>query len=237
MKLLGALAAAGLAIGASPAAAGVASYEFAYTFGFGPTQLVINGTTVLNSVARGWYDDTGLHVASNNNYIVGNCLPATCDGGDGVTLHNNFFVFDLSGVSGPITSASLSLANPSAADNIDPPFPSDGFGGAPTTYSTWDVSTAIAALEADNAGATGIYADLGSGVFYGTTPANASTNGTQVIVNLDGAALAELNRDEGGAFAIGGTLAAVPEPATWMVMLLGFGALGATLRLRRHRVA
>lgn len=32
---------------------------------------------------------------------------------------------------------------------------------------------------------------------------------------------------------ISGQLHAVPEPSTWMMMLLGFGAMGASLRLRR----
>lgn len=235
----GSLCAAGLALGlASQAHAGVNSYLFAYTFGFaGPKQLIINGSTVLNAVSTGWYSDAGFHQASNNNYIVGNCLPATCDGGDGVTLHNDFFVFDLSGVTGPITSASLSIANPSAADNIDPPFASDGFGGVPTTYTTWDVTTSIAALTADATSATGTYADLGSGIFYGSTPADASTNGTQVTVALDGAALAAIQGAEGGQFAIGGTLGAVPEPATWALMLIGFGSLGAAVRARRARPA
>jgi len=31
--------------------------------------------------------------------------------------------------------------------------------------------------------------------------------------------------------------AAVPEPATWMMMLVGFGAIGASIRLRRRRSA
>ena len=39
------------------------------------------------------------------------------------------------------------------------------------------------------------------------------------------------------AFDLQGTVAAVPEPATWTAMLLGFGLLGATLRRRRCVVA
>jgi hypothetical protein len=29
----------------------------------------------------------------------------------------------------------------------------------------------------------------------------------------------------------------LPEPATWAMMLLGFGAIGASLRRRRRRIA
>ena len=33
------------------------------------------------------------------------------------------------------------------------------------------------------------------------------------------------------------TTAAVPEPGVWALMILGFGAAGASLRRRRRRVA
>jgi hypothetical protein len=36
-----------------------------------------------------------------------------------------------------------------------------------------------------------------------------------------------------GQFLTGGTAAAVPEPATWLTMLLGFGAIGWAMRRRR----
>lgn len=40
-----------------------------------------------------------------------------------------------------------------------------------------------------------------------------------------------------GSFAGGFATAAVPEPATWALMLLGFGAVGAALRRDRRRVS
>jgi len=230
--ILGATCAAAVFLGPSTqASASINSYEFAYTTFWGPKQLIVNGSTILDAVSSGWYSSAGQHYSTNANYIVGNCLPATCDGGDGVTLYNDFFVFDLSGVSGPINSAILSIANPSAADNLDPPFPSNGFGGAPAIYSNWDVSTPIATLIADATGATGIYADLGSGVLYGIRGVDASTNGTQVMISLNGAALAAIQNAEGGEFAIGGTLG-VPEPATWVMMLFGVGGVGTVMRSR-----
>lgn len=43
--------------------------------------------------------------------------------------------------------------------------------------------------------------------------------------------------DDGNyAFRVLGTVAAVPEPATWAMMIVGFGATGAMLRRRRDRV-
>ena len=216
----------------------VNSYVFAYTAFFGPTELIINGSTILSASSTGWYDSTGGHFSDNPNYIAGNCLPATCDGGDGKTLYNDFFVFDLTNVRGPIISATLSLANPSAADNLDPGFPSDGFGGVPTTYSNWDVSTPLATLLATNAGDVGIFIDLGSGMFYGSTLVDASTNGTFVNINLDGSALAALQDAEGGQFAVGGSLglgSVVPEPLT--LSLLGAGLACAVAMRRRKKIA
>ena len=35
--------------------------------------------------------------------------------------------------------------------------------------------------------------------------------------------------------AVSGVVTAVPEPATWAMMLLGFGAIGAAMRFRRDR--
>jgi len=42
---------------------------------------------------------------------------------------------------------------------------------------------------------------------------------------------------DGGQGAIYGTGGAVPEPATWAMMLVGLGALGGALRLSRRRTA
>jgi hypothetical protein len=49
--------------------------------------------------------------------------------------------------------------------------------------------------------------------------------------------LFDLVDDTAGARFTNGTLTAVPEPATWAIMLVGFGGLGAAMRARRSRTA
>lgn len=237
--ILSASLAAGVALGAaSQASANAGAYLFGYTYapwnaGFNTQQLILNGgATTLQATSMGWYDYTGSHSAANQDFIVGDCSIGTCGG---VGAYNDFFVFDLSGVSGPITSAQLSLGNPGS------PYP--GYSGVPSsTYTNFDVSTPISTLIADASGATGIYADLGSGVIYAATGVSAADNATQVMVTLNANALASLNTSEGGQWAVGGTLGkftapGVPEPATWGMMIVGFGMIGGTLRRRRQAVA
>ncbi len=43
--------------------------------------------------------------------------------------------------------------------------------------------------------------------------------------------------DDISRIRLGGILALVPEPTSWAMMILGFGATGATLRLRRRTAA
>ncbi|WP_298668843.1 PEPxxWA-CTERM sorting domain-containing protein [uncultured Sphingomonas sp.] len=47
---------------------------------------------------------------------------------------------------------------------------------------------------------------------------------------------AGFHADQVAAFSISGLAGAVPEPATWALMILGFGAIGGVLR-RKHRHA
>lgn len=53
--------------------------------------------------------------------------------------------------------------------------------------------------------------------------------------NYDQEVPAISNRDL--AFSMAGVSAAVPEPATWAMMLIGFGAMGFAMRRERRRVA
>ncbi len=160
----------------------------------------------ISATDRGWYDSAGSHDATNNNYIVGP---------DGVIEHHNFFVFDLSAVSGTITGAMLRLANPI-----------NGYqsGDATETYEVHQVVTSAATLIAGGTSLT-IYTDLGDGTVYGSVVASAADDGMDIFVALNAAAIADIQAALGGFFSTGGTL---PSASGRIEFLFGFsGVVGA----------
>jgi hypothetical protein len=139
----------------------------------------------------GWYDSTGRHTNTNGNYIIGRSNIA----GDGVVTSTNFFVFDLSSVTGTIIGADLNLRNPSA-----------GRQGADRTFTLFDVATPIATLVTSHtAGAAGvaIFSDLGAGTVLGTNAGPHANNAT-ITTALNASGLAVLQSSLGGLVALGG---------------------------------
>jgi hypothetical protein len=70
----------------------------------------------LEAVDSGFYSSGGDHSSGLTNYLAGDTASA------GVAEKRNFFVFDLSGVTGPVLGATLELYNPS-----NPPDSGDGY--------------------------------------------------------------------------------------------------------------
>lgn len=150
--------------------------------------------TTLNTTDSGWYDGTGFHGPGNENYFTG------LNGGDEL---RSFFTFDLSMIAPTVTSATLRLYNQggSFAGYLSP--------DATETFSLFDVTTSIASLTAGGGGLVGTFADLGTGVSYGTKVVSAADNGTVIEIALNAAAIAAINASAGSSFALGGALTTI----------------------------
>ena len=215
----------------------------------------------IDATDRGWYGDDGTHNTSILNYLAGDCDGGTCVAGSntGIDEFRNFFVFDLSGVTGPITAATLILHNTDGTAQ----FPNNvGFFSdtGSETYLVNEVSTAIASLLAGTGGVA-VFNDLGGGTPFGSITATSAANGTFVEIDLNSAAITALNLAS-GLFAFGGAittlngfadeetlfafssnnlsdtqleLTVVPEPSTVLLLAAGIALLGA-LRTRRAPV-
>lgn len=98
--------------------------------------------------------------------------------------------------------------------------PNGGGGGAPTPWSI-----TLGGVDSDGQ------------VFSQTF--NGNTNDTWFnFVAVDGELIASIDFRTQNEVALGqlrlGGIAAIPEPATWAMMIIGFGGVGAMVRRRRH---
>ena len=171
---------------------------------------------------------------------------------DGTTtiLQRDYFVFNLAGVTGTVTGATLSIFSPSHPTLTN----------ASDTLVISDVTTPVNTLIGNTEG-TGNYgsefADLANGTQYGSVLLNPATIqvGTQIDISLTNA-LGDINAHQGGLFAVGGTInplnlipgggpyyfspgtfspfaqltlqtsaTSVPEPSTGLLMLIAVSGL------------
>jgi cysteine-rich repeat protein len=148
--------------------------------------LEIIATTNIQLSESGWWDNSGMHDASNPFILAGDY---------GGKEYRSFYVFDLSNVTQRVVSAMLRLYN----GYMSSPDPSE-------TYTLFDVSTPIAALTASGMGQTQIFADLGSGITYGARALSPADNLRIVDIALNDTAIAALNYSLVREFAIGGAV-------------------------------
>jgi hypothetical protein len=224
--------------GAAPAHALIQNLLFNNTnLGGGSQDLILNGGQyVFSSIFTGIVVDFGYHGQFNNTfnsdgqygndagyvrygYDVG-YISYVAPGVQYVQGDRNYFAFDLAGVTTPITSATMSLSNPTG-----------GFTGNLNNYSVHDITPFLNDVFRDGGGA--LYDAIGAAPVIGSTHVDATSNGTNVNINLNPYELAVLNANE--YVAIGGTLSAVPLPAGLPMFAFAVLAMFAAVQFRNQR--
>ncbi len=132
---------------------------------------------------RGWYDDTGYHNASNDNYIVGDAIDY---------YYRNWMSFQLPTFTQPVTAAELIIKAYEVTGS--------------ETYQLRDVVTPVDVLKAGGTGKTAIYNDLGEGAIYGSRDFTKADTNQVVTISLNSSLVAALNAKSGQSFAMGGVL-------------------------------
>jgi len=143
----------------------------------------------------GWHSSAGNHTASNQNYTAGWSNEE----------FRNFFVFDLSGVSGTILSATFRAYNP---DDCEPDCSFTGGYDSPDAseaYNLREVLLPAATVTAPTSLNPTVFNDLGDGGIFGTYLASSADNGQFIEITLNAAGIAAAQTFVGiGEFVLGG---------------------------------
>jgi hypothetical protein len=154
----------------------------------------------INASDTGAYASDGNHTAANQNYITG----------QSGTERRSFFVFDLTSVYAPITSATLNLWNPNT--NPHPCCLGYRSPSATETFNLYDVNTPVSTVTAGGTGLTNVFDDLGTGSLFGSYVASAADNGKVISIALNASGLAALNGALGSIITFGGALGSLSGP-------------------------
>jgi len=206
-------------------------------------------TVILDPTGRGWIEQTGGDngVSATNNYIVGNCGAGDCNDGEfrnhfaydipvflpGQVLTGVVFKFDAGNIKDEQASSlevqftsTTSIASFSDL-GVGTAYGSQVFTGADDNV-VFDLTFNAAAIADITAAAGGQFLLSGrviSPTLFGATQPNQFAAGT-----TSGSDITQLE------LTFTDVAGGIPEPATWAMMIIGFGAIGASMR-RRKKVA
>jgi hypothetical protein len=219
-----AASAAVFVMASAPASAVPVQYAFGFSFYDGNESLSLNGSApIATGGLQGWVSGTFANSIGNNNYFTGSP--------DGSSLLNDYFVFDITGQTGPVTSASLNLSAFTITNNL--------------TYNIYDASSLASTLAGTVSGgwngtSAAVYNGLVSGPQIGSFALNAGQSNTALTFNLNAIGIADLNAAIANGdtyFAIGGTVNAIsapgPVPGAGVAGLAALALAGLYARTRR----
>jgi hypothetical protein len=168
----------------------------------------------------------------------------TYTGADFINAHDPFTTSEH--VSGTVTFATPLTANLKLADAF-PNITAFSFTAGPETLTnlTYNPSFSQFQISTDATGTvTGWHIDIGLGGGGDFILDNNSLGFTGDQVAVGANFVGDANFNPGEAFALNrtaatfvATAAAVPEPASWALMLGGFGLVGGVMRMRRKATA
>jgi hypothetical protein len=198
-------------------AEGVGGVAFAGSDFNSGNNLTINGAAYYNTDS-GWIASTGEHDAGNKNYYSGT---------DGPNQLNNYFSFDLSSLTGNVTSASFEV------------YTYEVFNTG--TYDIYATSLTPAEVDSsNNFTSTAFFNDLTSGAEIGSINLTTDDSNNYVTFDLNDAGMTWLTANAGDEIVLGGAFdyapsSPVPEPGSLLLLMSGIAGFAGIFRYKIAR--